>query len=133
MRTGAWSGIGSVCIGLLLAGVSVVLARECKALLIGERARPKLQASIQEIAESFGGVCVINEVLTVQLAPQQVVAMISLDFKDGLTLAQAEGIAGEIEERAKAARPSVIRLFIRPQSSEQSRAEWRDLAKGPPA
>ena len=40
----AWDGGGSVAIGLLLAGVAVVLAIETKSLLIGEAASPAAAA-----------------------------------------------------------------------------------------
>jgi cation diffusion facilitator family transporter len=45
-----WDGIGSILIGLLLGGTSVLLARESKSLLIGEPADPELARSILEIA-----------------------------------------------------------------------------------
>jgi cation diffusion facilitator family transporter len=127
-----WDGIGSMAIGVLLALVAILLARECKALLIGETADPAVQRSIERIAKEQKGVCVINEVLTVQLSPQQVVAMVSLDFDDDLSLARVESIASEIERRATEAHPEVMRLFIRPQPRQEASRELTRLASANP-
>ncbi len=68
-----------------------------------------------------------------QLAPEQVVAMVSLDLDDDLTLEEAEIIAADIEARAKAAHPHVLRLFIRMQSRHQAKREQQELAGRPSA
>jgi cation diffusion facilitator family transporter len=123
-----WDGIGSMVIGVLLAGVAILLASECKALLIGETADPAVQRTIQRIAQEQEGVCEVNEVLTVQLAPRQIIAMVSLDFDDDLSLTQVETIAAEIERQSMAAHPAVMRLFIRPQPRQEASREVTRLA-----
>jgi len=123
-----WDGVGSMAIGVLLALVAILLARECKALLIGETAHPAVQKSIERIATAQTGVCLVNEVLTVQLSPRQVVAMVSLDFEDKLTLEQVENIAAEIERQAMEMHPEVMRLFIRPQPRQEASRERTRLA-----
>ncbi len=123
-----WDGIGSMTIGVLLAVVAVMLASECKALLIGETADPAVQRSIDRIATEQKGVCVVNEVLTVQLSPQQIVVMVSLDFDDDLSLSRVEAIAAEIERQAIKAHPEVMRLFIRPQPRQEASQERTRLA-----
>ena len=45
-----YDGIASLIIGLVLAAVSIILARESKGLLIGERADPALQQGIVALA-----------------------------------------------------------------------------------
>ncbi len=42
-----WDGAASVAIGILLAGVAVVLARESKQLLVGETADPEVVAALR--------------------------------------------------------------------------------------
>jgi cation diffusion facilitator family transporter len=109
-------GVGSVLIGLLLAIVAMLLGKECKGLLIGERASPELIASISDLARREPGVCAVNEVLSIHLAPDQVVAMVSLDFQDGLRTVEIERAVISIEERAKTAFPQIKSLFVRPQA-----------------
>jgi divalent metal cation (Fe/Co/Zn/Cd) transporter len=117
-----WDGLGSVVIGLILATVAVVLARECKKLLIGEEARPALQKRLRATAEHHSGVCVVNDVVTVHLGPQDVVAMMNLDFEDDLPLSEVERIIEDIEEVVKVDFPEIRWFYVRPQSSEAARA-----------
>lgn len=109
-------GVGSVLIGVVLAIVAVLLARESKGLLIGERASVGVSGAIAAIAREERGVCAVNEVLTIHLAPDQVVAAISLDFDDGFTTTQIEKAVEAIERRAREAQPTVRQIFIRPQA-----------------
>lgn len=117
-----WDGLGSVVIGLILAMVAVVLARECKKLLIGEEASPALQKRLRATAEHHSGVCVVNDVVTVHLGPQDVVAMMNLDFEDDLPLTEVERIIEDIEEGVKVDFPEIRWFYVRPQSSEAARA-----------
>lgn len=112
-----YDGVGSILIGGVLGVVAIVLARESKGLLIGERARPALSRAIAEIARSEPGVCAVNQVLTIHLAPEQVVATLSLDFDDDLDTGRIERAVANIERRAREAHPDVVNVFIRPQST----------------
>jgi cation diffusion facilitator family transporter len=118
-----WDGLGSVLIGLLLAGVAIVLAGECKHLLIGEQARPELRHALHRISDEQAGVCIVNEVMTIHLSPSEVVAMLSLDLHDDLPASEVEALAVRIEQAAKAEYPEVRRVFVRPQSRLAARAE----------
>ena len=108
-------GVGSIIIGCVLALVAVLLARESKGLLIGERANQTLNDAISAIAASEPGVCHVNQVITVHLAPQQVIATASLDFADGLTTSEIECAIVNIERRTREAHIQVASLFVRPQ------------------
>lgn len=112
----ALDGVGSIVIGCLLAVVAALLARESKGLLIGERADPALGAAIRAIAAGQPGVCNVNEVTTLHLAPDQVIINLSLDFDDHLVTGAIEDAVAAIESRARAQYPQVRSVFIRPQS-----------------
>lgn len=122
-----WDGLGSVLIGLLLAGVAIVLAGECKDLLIGEQARPELRQALYRISDRQAGVCVVNEVMTIHLSPNDVVAMLSIDLDDDIPASEVEAIAARIEDEAKAEFPEVRRIFVRPQSRVAAGAEREAL------
>jgi cation diffusion facilitator family transporter len=111
-------GAGSIVIGCVLALVAVLLARESKGLLIGERANPELNKAISAIAGSEPGVCHVNQVITLHLAPEQVIATASLDFRDGLKTSEIENAVVNIERRTRAAHSQVLSLFVRPQGRE---------------
>src|SRR4051812_16698157 len=110
-------GVASIGIALVLAVTAVFLARESKGLLIGEGARGRTVRSIRQIAAEQPGVEHVNDLVTVHLAPQQVVAALSLEFKDELTTPQIENAVANIERRICSQNPEVFTVFIKPQSS----------------
>lgn len=118
-------GIASILIGVVLGGVAVLLARESKSLLIGEPAARGLNDSILRIAGAQSSVTGANGVLTVQLAPDQIVAALSLEFADELSAADIEESVIEIERKVRAAHPEVVALFINPQTDKTFRQAMR--------
>ncbi len=111
-------GVASLAIGVLLGTISVVLARESKALLIGERADPELQDEVFAIARATPGVVCPNGVVSTQLAPDQVVVALSVQFEDRLTTPEIENIVVEMEAKVRQAQPQVLILYVKPQSPE---------------
>lgn len=111
-----FDGAASIVIGLVLAVTALLLARESKSLLIGERADAQLGESILSIAAGERSISRANGVLTMQLAPDQIVAALSLDFEDHLTAAQIEEAVMEIERMVRTAHPDVVALFVKPQT-----------------
>jgi cation diffusion facilitator family transporter len=65
-------GVASILIGLVLAATAALLARETKSLLIGERADKIIVDSIWHLAATTEGVAHANGVLTVHLAPMEI-------------------------------------------------------------
>ena len=126
-----FDGLASIGIGIVLAAVSVGLARQSKNLLIGEPADEKLRKTVFELARATPGVVCPNNLITVQVAPDQVTALLSLEFDDALTVPEIERIVAELEERIREARPDVFLMFVKPQTKEAfARAKERFL-KGP--
>jgi cation diffusion facilitator family transporter len=109
-------GVASILIGLVLAATSMLLARESKSLLIGEQADRGLRESILRVAGAQRGVCSANGLITTQLAPNQVVVAVSIDFDDALTARDVEQAVVAIEHEVRKAHPSVVALFVKPQS-----------------
>ncbi len=117
----AADGIASIVIGLVLGATALLLARESKSLLIGERAHHALSESILRIAGEERSVARANGVLTAQLAPDQILAALSLEFADNLTAPDIERAVVDIEEKLRAAHPEVVSLFVKPQTARTFR------------
>jgi cation diffusion facilitator family transporter len=111
-----WDGIASLVIAAILAGVALLLGQESKALLIGERADPTLSDAIIRMAAGMAGVCKANSIATVQLAPNNIVAYLSIDFFDYLRAPDIERAVIDLEKQIRAAYPAVSALFVKPQS-----------------
>jgi cation diffusion facilitator family transporter len=115
-----FDGAASILIGVILAVTATLLAKESKALLIGEAADPELVECIRSVAAGHAGVAGVGVVLTVHSAPDQITAMLSADFVDTISAREVERIVAEIEAEVAQRWPQVRRLFIRP---EQGAAE----------
>ncbi|MEO8723390.1 MAG: cation diffusion facilitator family transporter [Sphingobium sp.] len=116
-------GVASIVIGLILGGTAVLLARESKSLLIGERADAHLSRSILAIAAAEPFIESANGLLTVQLAPDQIVAALSLEFSDDRTISQVEQQVIVLEQRVRSAHPEVVLLFVKPQTDKAYSAQ----------
>jgi divalent metal cation (Fe/Co/Zn/Cd) transporter len=109
-------GVASVLIGCVLAGVAMVLARESKSLLVGEAASSELTKSIVDIAGKNPAVLRVNGLLTAQLAPDQILVALSLEFSDDLRVPELEERVIEIERSIHAQHKEVVALFVKPQT-----------------
>jgi cation diffusion facilitator family transporter len=111
-----YDGAASVVIGIILAITSCLLAYESKALLIGEAADPELVAALHDMVQAKKGVTAVGQVLTVHSAPDQITAMLSVDFDDDITARDVEALVWGIEQEAAERFPMVRRLYLRPRS-----------------
>ena len=118
-------GAASIVIGLILATTALLVARESKSLLIGERADVALSSAILAIASKEPGVTGGNGLITVQLAPDQILVALSLKFADDMRTAQIEAQVIAVEQKVRAAYPQVVALFIKPQTDISFRASRR--------
>lgn len=108
----AWDGIASVAIGCILAGTAFWLAVETKSLLIGEGADQQTVDTIKKIANDLDDIEQVNEVLTLHMGPEFILANISLDFKDDLQTGRIEQIIHSLDQSIKAEFPYIKRIFI---------------------
>ncbi len=113
-------GVASIAIGLVLAGVALLLAREAKGLLIGESADPALIDHIRSLLEARPEIMSINHVRTIHTAPDAVFAAISADFDDALTMGAGETLIEQMEAELRAAIPTLTSIYIRPEKREDA-------------
>jgi cation diffusion facilitator family transporter len=128
-----FDGAGSIAIGLILAATSVFLARESKSLLIGEQAYPSILKSILSLANAQPNCLSANGLFTVQLGPDQVIAMLSLEFSDAMLAPQIEEAVIDLEEKVREENPEIVAMFVKPQTAKtfQDQRE-RSLGQAPP-
>jgi len=110
-------GAASIAIGMVLAGVAVLLAREAKGLLIGESAEPALVEEIRRLLERRPEISSVNHVRTIHSAPDSVFVAVSADFNDALTLGEGERLIEDIEGELKDVLPQLSSIYIRPEKS----------------
>lgn len=119
---GFWwaDGGASILIGLILGGTAIWLAYETKSLLIGEAADPEEVEAMRQVITDFPEVTSVNEVLTMHMGPDFVLANLSVDFEDSLDAGQLEQTIARMDQVIKDVCPAVKRVFIEAESWKRS-------------
>jgi cation diffusion facilitator family transporter len=107
-----WDGLASILIGVVLAIVAFVLARTSRALLLGEAANPKTVHAIKKAIESHPNVVKVVEMLTMHLAPKQILINAHVNLRDELVTNDIERTNEEIESLIMKAEPKVALIFL---------------------
>ncbi|PYS67192.1 MAG: cation transporter [Acidobacteria bacterium] len=115
-----WDGVASILIGFVLAIVAFVLARTSRALLLGEAANAKSVQAISKAIESHPNVDRLVELLTMHLAPKQILINAHVKMRDDLRTEQIVQTIEEVEERIKKAEPKVEMIFLEAARGDQA-------------
>jgi len=107
-----FDGLASICIGLILAFTAIWLAIETKGLLLGEAANRDVVRDIREIVGRDKSVAQVNEVLTMHVGPEFILANISVRFKQGLSGEDVQKSIERMDGEIKAGCEHVERVFI---------------------
>jgi len=113
-----WDGIASMVIAVLLASVAWLLAFEMKALLIGEAATRRERSMIRGATLAVPEVRSIGRLLTMQLAPDEILVNMDVELADRLTTDQIESVIDHVESEIRTAVPAATRIFIEPEAAE---------------
>lgn len=109
-----WDGIATVIIGLILAGVAIILAVEMKSLLMGESAG---RANTAKILQTFEDDTTVNELIemrTQHVGPEEILVVARVRFDPALN---SDELATEIDELQTAihdAVPEATSIYIEP-------------------
>jgi len=112
-----YDAAASIVIGLILAGTAMWLAFETKGLLIGESANREVVAEIRRLAERYREVEKVNEVLTMHMGPDYILANISLEIACDVPRTRAHAVMDELDGQIKATDRRVKRVFIESQNN----------------
>jgi cation diffusion facilitator family transporter len=104
-----WDAIASVVIGVILLAVAVVLALENHSLLIGERAQEKVERVIREAVTHDDAVVSIDRIRTMHVGPHEIIAMLTVRFRDDLTATALVNAIGRLHSRIETALAQDVR------------------------
>jgi cation diffusion facilitator family transporter len=107
-----FDALASILIGVILACVALLLAYECKGLLIGESAAPETVAGIARLLSSDPRIDRALDVLTLHLGPDDVLLGLNIDFRNELSAEEVESAVRDIESRIRRDYPEVKRIFV---------------------
>ncbi|MFF1408084.1 cation diffusion facilitator family transporter [Streptomyces sp. NPDC058294] len=123
---GIWDGIGTVCIGVLLVLIALVLAAETKSLLLGEAAGlddvKKIEAAIVDGAT----VTRIIHMRTLHLGPEELLIAAKIAVRHDDTAAEVANAINAAETRVRTAVPIARVIYLEPDIYSEAEA-----VKGP--
>ncbi|MEV1027081.1 cation diffusion facilitator family transporter [Streptomyces sp. NPDC050264] len=121
-----WDGIGTLCIGLLLITIAIVLALETKSLLLGEAAGTDEVRKIEEAVVDGSTVTGLIHMRTLHLGPEELLVAAKIAVQHDDTAAEVARAINEAEARIRAAVPIARVIYLEPDIYSETEA-----AKGP--
>jgi cation diffusion facilitator family transporter len=116
-----WDGLASMTIGVVLAIVAFSLARSSRGLLLGEAATPKTVEAIRLAIMKHPNVVDVIELLTMHLAPKQILINAHINLRNHLETEEIEQTNEEIEDLIKRVEPMVDMIFL--ETARQSESD----------
>ncbi len=115
-----YDALSSILIGFLLIGVSIFMAKETKHLLIGESATDEDINEIKDILKEYKEIDYFGNIRTMHLGPEEIIAVIEVNFKDDLKVSDVERIVREIKNKIKSAEPKFTHVYVETDSINKS-------------
>lgn len=105
-------GLASVVIGLLLAGVAILLIRESRGLLIGEGLQLSSAQAIRRIALDHAAVRSVGAIRSMYVGADQVLVTTAIEFDDHTKTPDLERTIEEIERAVRQRYPQITHMYI---------------------
>ncbi|MFC7309974.1 cation diffusion facilitator family transporter [Streptomyces monticola] len=129
---GIWDGIGTLCIGVLLILIAIVLAAETKSLLLGEAAGTEEVEKIEAALVDGDTVTGVIHMRTLHLGPEELLVAAKIAVQHDDTATEVASAINAAEERIRAAVPIARVIYLEPDIySESAAAAGVNPAKSP--
>lgn len=119
---GIWDGIGTLCIGILLIVIAIVLAAETKSLLLGEAAGTEDVDKIQAALVDGETVTRVIHMRTLHLGPEELLVAAKIAVRHDETATEVAHAINAAEERIRAAVPIARVIYLEPDIYSESAA-----------
>ncbi|GAA2461764.1 MULTISPECIES: cation diffusion facilitator family transporter [Streptomyces] len=117
---GVWDGIGTLCIGVLLIVIAIVLAAETKSLLLGESAGVDEVKKIEAALVDNDTVTGIIHMRTLHLGPEELLVAAKISVQHDDTAGEVAAAIDAAEERIRAAVPIARVIYLEPDIYRES-------------
>ncbi len=115
-----YDAAASILIGILLVYVAYFMANETRHLLIGESAIDEDIQEIKDILKEYKEIEHFGNIRTMHLGPDEIIAVIEVNFKDDLKVLDVERMVREIKNKIKSAEPKFTHVYIETDSINKS-------------
>ncbi|MER7573414.1 cation diffusion facilitator family transporter [Streptomyces sp. NPDC126514] len=133
---GVWDGIGTLCIGVLLILIAIVLAIETKSLLLGEAAGLEEVGKIEAAIVDGDTVTGIIHMRTLHLGPEELLVAAKVAVRHDDTATEIAAAIDAAESRIRAAVPIARVIYLEPDiysETEAARGADPEASPGGPA
>ncbi|MGW1030069.1 cation diffusion facilitator family transporter [Streptomyces sp. NPDC002577] len=130
-----WDGIGTLCIGVLLILIALVLAAETKSLLLGEAAGADEVAKIESAIVDGDTVTRIIHMRTLHLGPEELLVAAKIAVQHDDTAAEVAAAIDAAEARIRKDVPIARVIYLEPDiysEAEAAKGPDRDATPGGP-
>jgi cation diffusion facilitator family transporter len=111
---GVWDAIGTICIGVLLVLVAIVLGIETKSLLVGEGASADDTVRIRDAINAGSDVESLIHMKTLYLGPEELLVAAKVAFPTRMKLAEVAAAINSLESRVRTEVPIARVIYIEP-------------------
>ncbi|WP_329119911.1 cation diffusion facilitator family transporter [Streptomyces sp. NBC_01353] len=119
---GIWDGIGTLCIGVLLILIAIVLAAETKSLLLGESAGIEDVKKIEAAVVDGETVTRLIHMRTLHLGPEELLVAAKIAVRTDETASQVAAAINAAEDRIRTAVPIARVIYLEPDVYDESAA-----------
>lgn len=117
---GVWDGVGTVCIGVLLLIIAVILAIETKSLLLGEGASEADVAAITTALVDGDAVTEVIHLKTLYLGPDELLVAAKIAVQHDDTAGEVARAIDAAESRVRDAVPVARMIYLEPDIARAS-------------
>ncbi|MFJ6796570.1 cation diffusion facilitator family transporter [Streptomyces sp. NPDC091268] len=130
--SGAYDGVASLLIGLLLAGVAWELGRSNARYLVGRPLPAALRAQVREELLSVPHIEGVLELTTLVQGPAEVLVAAKIDFHDLASARQVEAACEDAEAQLRERFPAIRRVYLDPTPTSPPTASPTPPPPSPP-
>ena len=109
-----YDGIASMIIGIFLIGISLLLVRESRSLLMGETVSKKTLREIIALTEADPSIVKVKRHFSMYMSPEEVILQLIAVFKKDLTTQQITEAIKRIIKNIQEKFPRIKQIFIEP-------------------
>jgi cation diffusion facilitator family transporter len=118
-----WDGVGTMCIGVLLGIIAIILVIEMKSLLIGEGSPAEELNTIVRELEADEQVERVIHIKTQYIGPEELLVAAKLALKPRLQLPEVARAIDQAEARVRAKVPAARLIYLEPDLDRELSAE----------
>jgi len=123
-------GAASIGIGLVMAAVAALLARESKGLLIGEAATREELALIHRAASGDPAVVAVRRPVTMHFGPHTILVAMDVEFQPALSAREIAGAVDRLEAMIRRCLPDARHIYIEADSIRRATRDQQAAGGG---